>query len=49
MTLPPTTITSVPIHDFADIFPVVEKAFVEGVCTPSVSLETMGHVRFAKE
>ena len=31
------------------IFPVVEKAFVAGACTPSVSLETMGIVRFVKQ
>ena len=53
--LPPATISSVPIYDFADthmgwqlyIIHVAERVFVEDVSTHLVRLETMRNVRFA--
>lgn len=61
MSLPPATISSVPISDFAEAneefagegtetyFHVAERVFVEDVYTLSVLLETATSVRFAKQ
>jgi len=51
MSLPPVTISSVPIFDFAianeelAIISAAVRAFVEDACILSKSLETLGHVR----
>ena len=59
ISLPPATITSVPINDFAianeelateprrHIIHVAERVSVEGASTPFVNLETLASVRFA--
>jgi hypothetical protein len=54
ISLPPATIVSVPITGWQfrlqhNITPVVERIFVEGVYTPSVSLETLESVHFVKQ
>ena len=62
VSLPPATISSVPIYDFAEaneelvdehmwkyIIHVAERAFVEAVFAPSMSLETMTSVHFVKQ
>ena len=59
MTLPPATILSVPIYDYAmtnerlanmgteTYQPVAERVFAQGACTPLVGLVIMHIVRFA--
>jgi hypothetical protein len=59
ISLPPATILSVPIYDYATaheelaneatdfFYSCAERLFVQGASTPSVNLETMTSVRFA--
>jgi hypothetical protein len=51
ITLPPATIMSVPVYDFAianeELADKAPEVYLEGVCTPSVSLVMMRSVHFA--